>query len=357
MQEGKVDRASQRDGSAAGIVCVVITLLGWSSVLLFLRHLAPLIDVWTSNGWRYGSCALFLFPFLIGKRGRGSVPADIWLRALPPAVLNSAGQVCFAASIYFIEPGLAGFLLRVALISSTLGAFVLFADERVLIRTRIFWFGMLFVIAGSVGTVLFGVLPIRGATAIGIALGAAAGAFFGLYGVAVRYWMRGISSIHSFAAISTYTALAMVALMIWRGKEHGLIALQLSPLNLTILFGSALIGIALGHIFYYASIARLGVAVAGAVVQLAPFLGGAASVMVFDEVLTAGQWISGFVLLLGGMVLLRAERRRPRVLGTGGPRWPIRLEHVGGPTPISVGSARSPDDAASPRCAGADNVD
>jgi hypothetical protein len=73
-----------------------------------------------------------------------------------------------------------------------------------------------------------------------------------------------------------------------------------------------LIGIALGHVFYYAAMARLGVAVASAVIQLAPFLGGAASVVIFHEVLTSGQWTSGLVLLGGAALLLRAEQRRPR---------------------------------------------
>ena len=130
---------SNRSHDPRGVIYVVITLLGWSSVLLFLRHLAPFIDVWTANGWRYGMCAVALFPFLFSKRAGNGVPRDIWLRAIPPALLNSVGQVCFGASVYFIEPGLAGFLLRVSLIGSTFGAFVLFADERALMRSRVFW--------------------------------------------------------------------------------------------------------------------------------------------------------------------------------------------------------------------------
>ena len=319
-----------------GVIYVVITLLGWSSVLLFLRHLAPFIDVWTANGWRYGMCAVVLFPFLFSKRAGNVVPRDIWLRAIPPALFNSVGQTCFGASVYFIEPGLAGFLLRVSLIASTFGAFVLFADERALMRSRVFWMGMLLVAGGSVGTVLLGENQLRGAVATGVLLGAAAGGLFGLYGVSVRYCMRGIPSIQSFAAISTYTALAMVLLMVWQGEEHGMNVLGLSPANLAILVFSAFIGIALGHIFYYASIARLGVAVTGAIVQLAPFLGGAASVVVFDEVLTVGQWAAGFIMLGGGMLLLRAERQRSRPVPSERVSFPVELEDVGDPSALAA---------------------
>jgi drug/metabolite transporter (DMT)-like permease len=203
-----------------------------------------------------------------------------------------------------------------ALISSTLGAFVLFADERVLMRRGAFWLGMGLVAAGSVGTIVFGHQPIIGGTAVGIALGAGSGIFFGLYGVSVRYWMRGVPSMTSFAAISLYTAAVMVALMIWRADGRGASVFALSASNWFVLIASALIGIALGHVFYYASIARLGVAVASAVVQLAPFIGGAASVVIFKEILTPMQWISGVVMLGGAGVLLWSEQSRRAAAST-----------------------------------------
>ena len=303
---------TRRGYDGLGIVFVVATLLGWSSVLLFLEYLTVYIDAWTANGWRYGLSALMWLPLLVVGVRRGRLPAGIWRRAIPPAVVNCIGQACFALTVYYIDPGLAGFLMRISLVFATGGALVLFADERVLIRSGLFWLGMALVVFGSTGTVVLGYAPIAGATAVGIALGLTAGAFFGLYGVAVRHWMRGISAMTSFAAISLYTAIGMVALMVLKGESHGLGVLDLSFLGWLILVVSAFVGIALGHVFYYASIARLGVAVASAIIQLAPFLGGIASVLIFHEILTTGQWISGIVLLGGAMLLLRAEQARTK---------------------------------------------
>lgn len=304
-----------RESSASGAVFIVLTLLGWSSVLLFLKHLTPYIDAWTANGWRYGLSALLWLPILVVGTRRGTLPEGIWRRAIVPAAFNCVGQVCFAWTPYFIGPGLAGFLLRVNIIFATIGAFILFIDERPLMRSPMFWGGLLLVIGGSVGTVLLGAAPIAGGTAIGVALGLLAGAFYGMYGVSVRYWMRGIPAMTSFAAISLYTAAGMIALMIPLGTRGGLGALDLSAFNWFILVLSALIGIALGHVFYYAAIARLGVAVSAAVVQLAPFICGAASVMIFGEILTLGQWTCGGIMLIGAGILLWAEqaRHRPRM--------------------------------------------
>ena len=43
---------------AAGVVTILLTLVGWSSIPLFLKHFTHLIDGWTANGWRYAISAL-----------------------------------------------------------------------------------------------------------------------------------------------------------------------------------------------------------------------------------------------------------------------------------------------------------
>lgn len=296
----------------SGIIFITMTLIGWSSVLLFLKYLTPYIDPWTANGWRYGLSALLWLPLLVVGLRRGTLPDGLWRRAVVPACINCIAQVCFAAAPYYIGAGLTAFLLRVNIIFSTVGAFVLFSDERPLARSGRFWTGMALLLGGSVGTVLLGAAPITGATATGVLLGLAAGAVYGMYGVSVRYYMRNIPSMTSFAVISLYTASGLVVLMAFFGSRGGMSALDLSSFNWFMLAASALIGIALGHVFYYSAIARLGVAVSAAIVLLAPFICGAASVVLFNEVLTRAQWLCGVVMICGAGFLLVAERARHR---------------------------------------------
>lgn len=304
-----MDKARSRIDTL-GVVFVVATLVGWSSILLFLKHLTPFMDGWTSNGWRYGLSALLWSPLLMVGARRGTLPAGIWYRALWPALINLVGQSCFALAPYYIGPGLEGFLLRCSIVFSVGGALILFVDERVLIRHRGFWIGLILLVFGMCGTVLLGATPIQGGTATGVLLGLAAGAFFGLYGLGVRYWMHRIPPMTSFAAISLYSAAGMVAAMIILGDEHGMVVFHMNLFNWMMLVLSALIGIALGHVFYFAALARLGVAVASAVIQLAPFLCAIGSMIVFGEKLTIGQWLSGAVLLVGALMILFAEQTR-----------------------------------------------
>ena len=57
-----------------GSFAVLMTLVGWSSVPLFLRYFADEIDVWTSNGWRYGFSAILWAPVLILGARRRTLP-------------------------------------------------------------------------------------------------------------------------------------------------------------------------------------------------------------------------------------------------------------------------------------------
>lgn len=319
-----------------GIVCVFGTLVGWASILLFLKALTPYLDSWTTNGWRYGISALLWLPLLLISAWRGKLPEGIWWRALVPSLFNCLGQVLYAQTPYYIGPAFGGFLIRVSLVSSTLGAFILFADERVLLRSRLFWVGICGIVLGSVGTIFLGHAPVQGGTAFGVLLGATAGLLFGLYGVGVRYYMRGIPAMTSFSVISLYTAAGLVALMLIYGRQHGLQVFELSAHNWMLLVVSALVGIAICHVSYYAAITRLGVAVSTAIVQLSPFLCAMGSMLLFHEVLTSMQWISGVIMVFGSILLLRAEQLRRPKPAKAADAFPVEPEAGGEPTALAA---------------------
>lgn len=288
-----------------------MTLLGWSSVPLFIKHFAHDIDVWTSNGWRYGFSALLWAPVLVHGLFRRTLPAGLWRASLVPGLMNSIGQVCFAAAYYFIDPGLVTFSLRLQILFVVVGAIALFPAERRVIRSWWFVGGVALVMSGTLTTMIFAQ---PGASAgdslsIGIPLAVLAGLFFAAYGLSVRYFMHGYKPIVAFAAISQYTAAIMVGLMLALGAHAGLGALDLSSSQFALLLFSSFIGIALGHVCYYTAIARLGVAVSSGVLQLQPFLAAAGSVMLFEEKFTWVQWTGGAGAVCGAAMVLAAQHR------------------------------------------------
>lgn len=297
---------------AIGTLTIMLTLLGWSSVPLFLRHFVDLIDPWTSNGWRYGFSALLWAPVLVIGLLSGRLRPGLWRAAIVPSIVNAVGQVTFVYAHYQIEPGLLSFGLRSQIIFAAVGAYLLFPAERRVIRSRSYVVGVIVVVGGTCGALLMGKERPDVTATFGILLAIASGLLFALYALAVRKYMRDTNSVVAFAMISQYTAAAMVALMLLFGRRSGIEVIELERSEFLLLLLSAVIGIALGHVLYYMSIARLGVAVSAGVLQLHPFMVAVASLFLFGEVLTKAQWISGGVAIGGAMIMLTAQRRRAR---------------------------------------------
>lgn len=305
-------KSPHASGALTGSIILVLTLIGWSSIPLFIEHFSGAIDLWTSNGWRYGFAALLWLPVVLWGLVRRSLPPGLFAAALVPSLFNAAGQVCFTWAHYKIDPGLLTFGMRTQIVFVALGAYMLFPAERPVIRARTYLLGVAMVVAGTVGTVMLGREPPTGASAVGIGLAVGAGLLFAGYALSVRRRMHGVNSVVAFAAISQYTAVAMVTLMLVLGDDAGAPALALGPRQFALLLLSSIIGIALGHVFYYISIARLGVAVSAGVLQLQPFLVAVGSWSLFGEQLTGAQWGSGAVAISGALLMLTVQGRLSR---------------------------------------------
>jgi drug/metabolite transporter (DMT)-like permease len=274
-----------RDHKAAsteGTAFIVLTLLAWSSVPLFLRYFTSYLDAWTTNGFRYGISALIWTPWLIWHGRRRSLPPGLWKAAIIPSAINCVGQCCFAWAPYFIHPGLLTFMLRLQIIFVTLGAYLLFPEERSTIRRPAFW------------------------------LAITAGMLFGAYVLTARYFCGHMHPITAFAAIGHCTAAGLITIMLIASPTHGAAALELDAPRFALLLASGLIGIGLSHAAYYAAMARLGVAVCAGVILLQPFITGTASTILFGERLTTLQWLCGGLAMAGAATMLYAQSQTRR---------------------------------------------
>ena len=288
---------------------MLLTLFGWTVTPLFINHFAQpdspgYIDPWTSNGWRYGFSALLWAVPLVIWHLRGKLPAGLWKAALIPALMNILGQLGFTWAHYKIEPGLLTFGLRAQMVVVAIGAAVLFPIERAAIRKPAFIFGLLMVMGGTAGTIAFDQGFGEGATMFGVGLALWAGAFFAAYALAVRKCMAGINPMMSFAMISQYTAGTMIVVMLFAGDEMGATATRMPLDQFGYLLLSSVIGIGLGHVLYYISIAKLGVAVSTGIIQLQPFTVALLSMWWFGELLRGSQWVTGSIAVGGALLML-----------------------------------------------------
>lgn len=287
-----------------------MTLAGWVSSPLFIKHFAHSIDAWTSNGWRYGFSALLWLPVLIGALFTGRIGGRLLKAAIVPSLFNAAGQSLFASAHYLIDPGLLTFGLRLQLVFVTLVAAILFVPERRLIRTRTFLVGLTLVFGGTLSTIVLDARFGERATTLGVLLAVGSGVLFAGYALSVRYFTSQEHPIFSFAVISLYTAGLLVIGMWALGEGSGRQVLELSRGEQGLLALSSVIGIALGHVFYYVSIQRLGIAVTAGVIQLQPVLVAILSATILGGPALQGlQWLTGLVAITGAMTILWAQQR------------------------------------------------
>lgn len=306
-------------GRTAAVATIILTLVGWSSIPLFLRHFASLLDPWTVNGWRYTLSALLWLPVILLAWARGTMPMTLWRDALWPSVFNAVGQVLFAYAPYLVGAGLMAFGLRVQIVFVALGAAMLFPLERRLLGHKPFVVAMLVVFAGTIATVALS--PRDGSPGdrpvLGTIVSVGSGFFYALYSLCVRRRLTDYPALLSFAVVSQLTAIPVLVLMLALAKDHGAAALSLAGSQLVLLVLSAVVGIGIGHTLYFYSLKRLGVAVSAGVVQMQPILVSAASVPLFGERLTPAQMACGVVAIGGAVAMLVVQERYARSLRAG----------------------------------------
>jgi len=296
-----------RTDRSTGVICLILTLVSWSTVPLFLRHLSEHVDFWTNNGWRYGASAIFWLPAIAWAAWHRRLPASIWRDALIPTIANIGGQAAFTAAFHEMNPGLVTFGLRTQLIWVAIGAYLLVPSERPIILSRRYLLGALILVAGLFPILLGGDNSLGGFNVKGTTLAILSALGYGMYGLSVRRWMGKYHPVIAFAAICQLTAIGLIALMLIYGRDHGAYVPQLPAGIIVDLAISAFVGIAIGHILYYISIARIGIVITSGVLQLQPFLVSACSFFLFKEMFHWWQWLAGAIAIGGAYLMLTCK--------------------------------------------------
>jgi drug/metabolite transporter (DMT)-like permease len=130
----------------------------------------------------------------------------------------------------------------------------------------------------------------------------------------VKVSLHDIDSRCGFAVISLYTVAGL-----WVGAWAFGAPQESANLGLrawiAVVF-SAVVAIALAHVFYYAAVRRIGATIPVLVILAQPFVVFSISSVVFHERLSGLQLLSGLVLLVGSGLSVWAQqhlRTRPRV--------------------------------------------
>lgn len=282
------------------------TLSFWAFGPIFIKYLAGYIDSWTQNLLRYSAGCLFWLPFLLFAIRNKRFESRIWRKALLPAVPNIVMQCFWAAGFYYIGPAFMVLLTKTSIVWVAAFSFILFADERPLIKSKRFWLGLALSAIGVVGVMYYKDDFAATKTIIGIIIALACAFMWALYTISVKIAFKNIDSHHSFAVISIYTTAGLFVLALLFGNVQKCVAMGVWQWTFVIISGVT--AISLGHVLYYVAIKRIGATLPALVILSQPFIVLAISNVVFGESLNPLQLIFGVVLLLGSALAIWAQQ-------------------------------------------------
>lgn len=300
---GKIDMVAT--AACLGALCC------WALGPIFIAQLTEYVDARTQNALRYTVACLFWLPVLMHFMRAGRFDKQTWRRAALPTVANVGMQSLWAATFYYVGPAFAVLLSKTSVLWVAAFSLVLFVEERPLVRSGRFWGGMALALTGVFGVLYFKDDFAATRTATGVLIALACAFMWGLYTISVKFAFRDIDSRMGFAVISIYTVIGLWVVAVFFGRPAQCLEMPVSGWLLVIVSG--ITAIALGHVFYYTAIKRIGATIPSLVILTQPLVVFSISSVVFRERLNGLQLLFGLVLLGGAALSVWAQEhlRRP----------------------------------------------
>jgi drug/metabolite transporter (DMT)-like permease len=245
-------------------------------------------------------------PFLFISIRKNKFDRRIWRKALLPAAANLAMQSFYAGAFYYIGPAFMVLLTKTNIIWIAGFSLIFFPEERPLAKSKRFWFGLALSAAGVIGVMYFKEDFSTTKTMIGIVLALSMSVMWAVYTLLVRVAFKNIDSRQGFSVISIYTTAGFFVLTILFGNLTD--CMHIGFWQWICVVVSGILGIALGHVLYYAAMRRIGATIPALVILAQPFIVLAISYFIFGESLNLFQILFGAVLLTGSALAVWAQQ-------------------------------------------------
>jgi drug/metabolite transporter (DMT)-like permease len=291
-----------------GIFPLVAAAFVWSWPNVMIRMLRTDFDVFTQSFFRYVAASVFLFAVgLIFARRRLLDGASNLKMLLIPALIMAVHQMFFTAGIFMTSAIVSSLMGRLNAIIIPVLSCIFYEDERRVVGNRNFLMGAFLAFLG-VGGVILG----RGAAKVdGFNLGTVfviIGTLgWSVYAVYIKKVVRSIDPLAIIAFVSLLSVLFFLPVVLIFG-DIGRIA-YVSTGKRMVLFGSGILGVGIGNVFYYHAVKHVGTSISSIFFLLLPLSVGVIAFLVLGETLTVVQIVSGIVLVFGCFIVTRLAKK------------------------------------------------
>jgi len=297
-----------------GLGLLLIAIALWGMGPLFVKHFSVYYNPWTQNAFRYSCAAVVLLALGVFQgQLRYRLTRGQWGKLVLVAGANFLMQTNFVLVYYFLYPSVASLVSRLNIVFVIVLSFILFQDERAVIRSPRFLIGstlallgVIFVIVGQDPAVLERLAVSNRDFWTGVAIAMGHAFFLSVYFVTIKHAVRDIPALISFTHVAWMTALGLWVPLLIAGGVKDLWRGPAMPLALMIL--SALLSIVIAHTCYYAALRSVKTVVSVSILQLSPVVVCTLSALVYGDTLSPIQILGGAVVISGAWLAALSQR-------------------------------------------------
>lgn len=296
-----------------GILSLLAAAFVWSWPNVIIRMLRTDFDVFTQSFFKYVAASVFLFTVgLIFTRRKIIDAASNLKMLLIPAMILAANQIFFTAGVCMTSAVISSLMGRLNVIFTLALSCIFYADERRVVGNKNFLLGAFLAIAGVMGVILGRETTAADGFNLGVVFVVMAALSWSIYAIYIKKLVRSIDPLAITAFVSLLSTFFFLPVVLIFGDIHRIFDVSLGT-NI-LLFGSGILGVGIGNVFYYHAIKHVGTSIAAIFLLLLPLSVGVIAFVVLRETLTRTQIISGAVLVFGCWSVTRlAKKTRSQV--------------------------------------------
>jgi len=285
-----------------GILATLATAFIWAWPMIFIRMLSYDFDIYTQSFYRYlSACVFFLIFSMIFMRHELVRAARNVKLLVVPSLLVAFFQMFNVAGVYMTNASVVGIANRINTLFIVLFSYLLFSEERRVIKSRYFIIANLFVITGIAGLTM-GATELDLEFNMGVVMVLIGAVFWAAYIISLRRIVNTLEPLGAFPIIQFLAALVFLPIVLVSGDL--LKVAEVSIQTNIILVVSGVICVGLGNITNYIAIKHLGSTIPASILTFKPILTILFAYIILGEVLTTFQLLSGLLLLVGCWIIV-----------------------------------------------------
>ena len=289
-----------------GIIAIIFVAFIWGGFNVFIKALSSQFDVVTQSFFWYlsgGTVALLLSAITVPKELLVAFK-NIKLFFVP-TVLIAIHILTFIKGVYMTNATSSALIAKLNAIFVPILSFVLFPDERQVVKNKKFLMGTFLALVGVIGVILTKSQSLSNYDNRGAMLLVFSMLWVAVYVIKIKTLVQKIHPLVIIACVPLLGCLILLPLVLVFGNLHKILEVDFK--TVVLLLGASAVSLGAGDSLYYYAIRHLGASVSTSFLLITPLIAGVLAFFTLGELLTTGQILFSVILILGCLLTVRVK--------------------------------------------------